>query len=162
FVESFWHTGGGKIFVVGTLIVGLLAPLAVHLQILPTARRAVVIAAVLSLVGGFFLRYGLLTAAPQILKNEAAVTAGFRAPAGRAAAGAAPTPAIPPPPRNRAARCFCPNDPALTTSAARSCGAAVGLARVASAATGPRPGTRPGRSCPQAPRPRSSGCARPR
>src|SRR5262245_40375150 len=83
FAGAFWRTGGGKIFIVWTLVVGLLAPLAIHLRIVPTARRAVEVAAVLALVGGFCLRYGLLTAAPKILNEGPAVTTGVPPDAGR-------------------------------------------------------------------------------
>jgi formate-dependent nitrite reductase membrane component NrfD len=87
FAVAFWHTLGGKIFIVGTLIVGTLAPLAIHLRMGNVGRRAAVTAAALALVGGFFLRYGLLTAPPQLLRESAAITVGFGPEAGRVRGG---------------------------------------------------------------------------
>ena len=45
----------------GTLILGMLAPLALHL------RRGAVAAAALALVGGFILRYAILMTPPALL-----------------------------------------------------------------------------------------------
>jgi formate-dependent nitrite reductase membrane component NrfD len=83
----FWHTAGGKIMIVGTLIIGLLAPLAIHLRLGMSGRRAVITAAALALIGGFFLRYGLLIAPPELLRDSAAITAGFGPEDGRQRGG---------------------------------------------------------------------------
>ena len=87
FVIAFWHTSGGKIMIVGTLVIGLIAPLAIHLRLGMAGRRAAVAAATLALVGGFLLRYGLITAPPELLRDQAAMTAGFGPEAGRPRGG---------------------------------------------------------------------------
>src|SRR5262249_3575736 len=86
-IMAFWHTAGGKIMIVGTLVIGLLTPLAIHLRLGMSGRRAAVAAAVLALVGGFFLRYGLLIAPPELLRDNAAMTAGFGPEDGRQRGG---------------------------------------------------------------------------
>jgi len=53
---------------------------------MPT-RRAELAAAVLALVGGFLLRYGLLTAPAQILQEGPAIVAGFGPEDGRPRGG---------------------------------------------------------------------------
>jgi formate-dependent nitrite reductase membrane component NrfD len=61
------HTWHGLLLVIGTLVLGLLIPLALHApsgwRLLPGA----VLAAVFSLLGGFVLRYAILTAPPELL-----------------------------------------------------------------------------------------------
>src|SRR5262249_54331195 len=59
YLVALWNTTRGMVFVVGTLILGLLAPLAIHLRVGVAVRRAELTAAALALVGGFLLRYGL-------------------------------------------------------------------------------------------------------
>src|SRR5439155_26661080 len=60
-------TWQGIVLVIGTLILGLLLPLILHARAeLPNSQR-VVIAARLSLVGGFVLRYAMLTAPAELL-----------------------------------------------------------------------------------------------
>jgi formate-dependent nitrite reductase membrane component NrfD len=63
------NTVGGLVFVAGTLFLGLLIPLAIHWRPGMKGRRAALFAAVFALVGGFLLRYGLLTAPPQLLRG---------------------------------------------------------------------------------------------
>lgn len=77
----------GLVLVVGTLLVGVLAPLVVHLRLGPFGRWDFATAAVLALVGGFCLRYGILTTAPGLLDHRPAITAGFGPEDGRSRAG---------------------------------------------------------------------------
>jgi hypothetical protein len=56
-----WH---GVLLVAGTLILGVLAPLALYWA---TRARGAAAAAVFSLVGGFVLRYATLTTPPELL-----------------------------------------------------------------------------------------------
>src|SRR5262249_49328913 len=62
-----WDTFQGKVLILGTLGLGLLLPLALHLT--PEAPRGLRTtgASLLSLAGGLALRYGLLFAAPALL-----------------------------------------------------------------------------------------------
>lgn len=79
-----WH---GKVFVFGTLLLGLLVPLAVHLRVggmgnpsdsLGIAgQRGALVAAGFALLGGFLLRYGLLTTPPELLARGPASQASF-------------------------------------------------------------------------------------
>jgi formate-dependent nitrite reductase membrane component NrfD len=57
-------TWQGIVLVAGTAVLGILVPLALHLR-----SRTVAAASVLALLGGFLLRYGLLTAPPEMLAH---------------------------------------------------------------------------------------------
>jgi formate-dependent nitrite reductase membrane component NrfD len=61
------HTWHGKLLVLGTLLLGLLVPLLLHLRPSLRLRQSTVIAAVFSLFGGFVLRYAMLTTPPELL-----------------------------------------------------------------------------------------------
>jgi formate-dependent nitrite reductase membrane component NrfD len=61
------HTWHGLVLVIGTLILGLLVPLALHALSGWQLHRRMVLAAVFSLLGGFVLRYAMLTAPSEIL-----------------------------------------------------------------------------------------------
>ena len=74
----------GVVFVVGTLLVGVLLPLL--LQFRP-GGQGVVLAAVLVLVGGFVLRYGILTTTPALLEHPSAVARRFGPEDGRSRGG---------------------------------------------------------------------------
>lgn len=73
---SVLQSTNGKLLVVGTLGLGILLPLAIHLRLgspslaLRLGRRAAVTAAVFVLVGGFVLRYALLTTPPELLAHQ--------------------------------------------------------------------------------------------
>jgi formate-dependent nitrite reductase membrane component NrfD len=86
YIIQLLSTASGIVFVVGTLVLGLLTPLAIHLR-LGMARRAELTAATLALIGGFLLRYGLLTAPPQLLKAGPAMVAHFGPEDGRPRGG---------------------------------------------------------------------------
>ncbi len=62
-----WDTWQGKVFLLGTAVLGLAGPLLLHLLHRRPATRTALTAAVLALVGGFLLRFGLLQAPGEIL-----------------------------------------------------------------------------------------------
>src|SRR5207237_3139950 len=53
---AFAHTRGGIVFLAGVPLLGLLAPLAIHLRLGMEGRRAELAAATLALLGGLLLR----------------------------------------------------------------------------------------------------------
>jgi formate-dependent nitrite reductase membrane component NrfD len=71
-----WH---GLVLVAGTLVVGLLAPLAVHRFADVSGRRAALALSALVLAGGFLLRYGLVTTPGELLERGPAVVDGAAA-----------------------------------------------------------------------------------
>jgi formate-dependent nitrite reductase membrane component NrfD len=79
----------GLALVVGTLLLGLLAPLAIHLRLGVFGQWGFGAAAVLALLGGFMLRYGILTTPPALLQNHPPMAASFGPEDGRARAGGA-------------------------------------------------------------------------
>lgn len=79
----------GKVFVAGTLVLGLLAPLAIHLRVGMSSQRSALVAAGLALLGGFLLRYGILTTPPELLARGPGAIAGFGPEGGRARGGGA-------------------------------------------------------------------------
>lgn len=68
-----WHTPQGKVFVAGTAVLAVAVPLILHLFGRRLGQGAVTTAAVCVLVGGFVLRYGLLTTAPELLREGPAL-----------------------------------------------------------------------------------------
>jgi protein NrfD len=83
------QTRHGLLLVGGTLIVGLLAPLTLRLLSRPAASPGAVAAAVLALVGGFIMRYALVTTPPELLQRGPALVAGASLEAGPLAGGGA-------------------------------------------------------------------------
>ncbi|OAI54499.1 hypothetical protein AYO44_14870 [Planctomycetaceae bacterium SCGC AG-212-F19] len=79
----------GLTLVIGTLLFGLLAPLAIHLRLGLFGNWGFGAAAVLALVGGFMLRYGILTTPPALLEHHPPVAASFGPEDGRARGGGA-------------------------------------------------------------------------
>jgi formate-dependent nitrite reductase membrane component NrfD len=77
----------GWALVVGTLLLGVLAPLAIHLRLGLFERWGFATAAVLALVGGFLLRYGILTTPPALLERHPPIAASFGPEDGRLRAG---------------------------------------------------------------------------
>jgi formate-dependent nitrite reductase membrane component NrfD len=74
----------GKLLIFGVFVVGLLFPLAIHLRLgVVLSARGAVVAAVLALVGGFLLRYALLTTPPELLARGPAGVARFSPEDGR-------------------------------------------------------------------------------
>jgi formate-dependent nitrite reductase membrane component NrfD len=65
-----WH---GEVLVVGTLLVGLLAPLAIHLSVGVSGRRGALALSALVLAGGLILRYGIVTTPGELLERGPAV-----------------------------------------------------------------------------------------
>ncbi|MFL5339608.1 MAG: NrfD/PsrC family molybdoenzyme membrane anchor subunit [Gemmataceae bacterium] len=78
------HSGHGIVVLGGTLLLGLLAPLAIHLRLGVSGRRAEIAAASLALLGGFLLRYGIVYTPPELLREGPAAVAGFGPEDGRA------------------------------------------------------------------------------
>jgi protein NrfD len=73
-VMSTWH---GKVLVIGTLILGLLLPLVLHMRLGLVTPQRTAIAAVLSLLGGFVLRYAVLTTPPELLARAPEIRARY-------------------------------------------------------------------------------------
>jgi Ni/Fe-hydrogenase subunit HybB-like protein len=69
-----WNTFEGKVLILGTLGLGTLLPLALHLTPEAPEGFRVSTAALLALAGGFALRYGLVFAAPQLLAHPPQMT----------------------------------------------------------------------------------------
>jgi formate-dependent nitrite reductase membrane component NrfD len=66
-------TPEGLLLVLGTLVLGLLVPLGLHLLLVSPGR--VVVAAISALVGGFLLRYGVVRVVPEFLRHSPHLTA---------------------------------------------------------------------------------------
>jgi formate-dependent nitrite reductase membrane component NrfD len=77
----------GWALVAGTLIFGLAMPLVIHLRLMPFAGWGFGAAAVLALLGGFFLRYGILTTPPALLAHHPPNAASFGPEDGRLRGG---------------------------------------------------------------------------
>jgi protein NrfD len=77
----------GVALVVGTLVFGLLAPLAIHLRLGMFGRWGFGAAAVLALLGGFMLRYGMLTTPPALLEYQSPMAASLGPEDGRLRGG---------------------------------------------------------------------------
>jgi hypothetical protein len=71
------HTINGKIFLIGTLVLGLLLPLFLHSGLGKMVKSRAAMAALFALVGGFLLRYGLLLTPAEILRMPAETVAGL-------------------------------------------------------------------------------------
>ncbi len=67
----------GQILVFGTLAVGVLAPLLIHVMVGSRRPWGVPAAAACVLVGGLLLRYGAVTTPPELLARGPAIQAGF-------------------------------------------------------------------------------------
>jgi formate-dependent nitrite reductase membrane component NrfD len=73
-LEPVLHTVHGQVFVFGTLIFGLLLPLALHLLPGPSKPRAT-LAALATLLGGFLLRWGIVLAPGELLTQAPSLPA---------------------------------------------------------------------------------------
>jgi formate-dependent nitrite reductase membrane component NrfD len=67
FLWPILNTWQGLLMIIGTPLLGLLAPLMVHLRFGGARRGSTVAAAVFALIGGFLLRYGVVTTPPALL-----------------------------------------------------------------------------------------------
>jgi formate-dependent nitrite reductase membrane component NrfD len=65
-----WQTVNGKILIAGTLILGLVVPLLIHLSGGLHRRPGLVTASISVLLGGFMLRYGIVNTAPELLTKS--------------------------------------------------------------------------------------------
>jgi hypothetical protein len=88
-VMQTWH---GKLLVIGTLVLGLILPLILHVPFGSRGLASTASAAVLSLIGGFVLRYAMLTTPPELLARSAELRAHYTV-AGRQGFGT-PGPAL--------------------------------------------------------------------
>lgn len=79
----------GFVLVAGTLVLGLLAPLVIHLRLEWFGKWGYSAAAVLALLGGFMLRYGIVTTPPALLEHPPSMVASFGPEDGRARGGGA-------------------------------------------------------------------------
>ena len=82
-LEPVLRTNHGRLLVVGTFVVGLMAPLALHLRVGLARGGAVVGAALLALAGGFLLRYTIVRTPPELLARGPGGLAPFSPEAGR-------------------------------------------------------------------------------
>src|SRR5262249_18276884 len=87
FLGPLLATPNGLLFVLGTLLVGLLGPLIIHFFMAASGRERLITAAVATLLGGFLLRYGILTTPPALLERHPPVKVGFGPEDGRLRAG---------------------------------------------------------------------------
>jgi formate-dependent nitrite reductase membrane component NrfD len=92
FLSALLSTGAGKLLIGGTLILGLLVPLALHLRLGVDNPRSAVAASVLALVGGFLLRYAVVNTPAELLSRGPTHVAGISPEDGRrhGSAGADP------------------------------------------------------------------------
>jgi protein NrfD len=67
-------TWEGLVLVVGTLVVGLLVPLWLHLGLRTPSHGRVTVAALCALAGGFLLRFGIVQVAPALLHQYPTIT----------------------------------------------------------------------------------------
>jgi formate-dependent nitrite reductase membrane component NrfD len=67
-IRPLWGTWQGKTLILGTGVVGLLIPLALHFRFGMERPENPLAAAFFSLIGGLLLRYGILTAPPEMRK----------------------------------------------------------------------------------------------
>jgi formate-dependent nitrite reductase membrane component NrfD len=77
----------GKLLVVGTLLGGVLLPLALHLRLGISSLRSAVVAAALVLAGGFLMRVTILNIAPDLLSHGPAGIIEFGPEEGRVRGG---------------------------------------------------------------------------
>jgi formate-dependent nitrite reductase membrane component NrfD len=80
-------TGAGKLLIGGALILGLLVPLALHLRLGIDNPRSALAASLFALLGGFLLRYAVVSTAPELLSRGPAHVAGFSPEDGRVPGG---------------------------------------------------------------------------
>jgi hypothetical protein len=77
----------GIVFVLGTLLIGILFPLALQLRVAAIGGHGLVLAAMLVLLGGFVLRFGILTTPPALLEHPNIVAIRFGPEDGRPRGG---------------------------------------------------------------------------
>jgi protein NrfD len=87
FLMAVLSVPNGLVLVLGTLLVGIVAPLLVQWRAVQSGGHGLVAGAVLVLIGGFLLRYGILTTTPALLKTHGAVAIRFGPEDGRPRGG---------------------------------------------------------------------------
>lgn len=73
-LEPVLQSLNGKILLIGALGIGLIVPLAVHLRLGVAGRRAAATAALCVLIGGFLLRFAILTTPGELLARRSAIS----------------------------------------------------------------------------------------
>jgi protein NrfD len=73
YLLSVLSVANGILFVFGTLIIGIVAPLVLQWRGAASGQHRFVSAAILALLGGFILRYGILTTTPRLLEHPGSV-----------------------------------------------------------------------------------------
>jgi formate-dependent nitrite reductase membrane component NrfD len=68
----------GQLLIVGALLVGVLVPLALHVLLRGASQWRVVTTALFALLGGFVLRYAILTTPPEVLAYATEIPAGSK------------------------------------------------------------------------------------
>src|SRR5262249_33130691 len=71
-----WSTIFGKVFILGTLVLGIMVPLALHLRLGISRLGSALAAAFFALLGRFLPRYGLRRASPELLAHGRAASPG--------------------------------------------------------------------------------------
>jgi len=87
FIIPMLSTWQGLLLVAGTLLLGVLIPLGLHLRVGEVVGRTEIVAAVCVLVGGFILRYGIITTPPALLARGPTHVVQFSPEEGRARGG---------------------------------------------------------------------------
>jgi formate-dependent nitrite reductase membrane component NrfD len=82
-------SANGVVLVAGTLVFSLLVPLVIHLRLDWFGKWGYGAAAVVALLGGLVLRYGILTTPPALLEKHSSTAAGFGPEDSRARGGGA-------------------------------------------------------------------------
>jgi formate-dependent nitrite reductase membrane component NrfD len=77
----------GLVLVLGTLLVGIVAPLLLHWRAAASGGQGLAWAASLALIGGFLMRYGILTTTPALLEHPRAAATRFGPEDGRPRGG---------------------------------------------------------------------------
>ncbi len=80
FLGPVWQTMNGKIMIAGTLILGLVVPMLIHLGGGLHRKSGLILASISVLVGGFMLRYGIVNTAPELLAHSSPALAELQAP----------------------------------------------------------------------------------
>jgi protein NrfD len=83
FLPAVLETWNGKVLIFGTLLVGLIVPLAIHLRIGGSLRWSMPAAAVCALLGGVILRYTMVRTSSELLVRGPSVAAAYSPEDGR-------------------------------------------------------------------------------
>jgi formate-dependent nitrite reductase membrane component NrfD len=87
FALALFSVANGLLFVFGTLVIGIALPLLLHWRATARGHGGLALAALLALVGGLIMRYGILMTPPTLLEHSQAVATRFGPEDGRARGG---------------------------------------------------------------------------